>query len=196
MGVATVAVGAASGGGAPTAGGEDGLWAAAGSRVGEPGPGTVWDVAEDAEGTDPEALRHAVEELRKENEELRSARGADGGTRRGSIWKRISSWVLIVLACILAVLSIFVVFARNELLNTDAYVNTVAPLAGDPAIQAAVAHQVSKRLIAQTDVQKRVEQALPDRAGFLATPISNGLRNATEQITLKVVQSPQFETLW
>jgi hypothetical protein len=155
-------------------------------------------VAADDEGTDPEAeaLEHAVEEVRKENEELRAAQGADGGKQRGRLWKRITSWVLIVLACILAVVSIFVVFARNELLNTDAYVNTVAPLASDPAIQAAVAHQVSGRLIAQTDVQQRVKQALPPRADFLATPITNGLRNATEQITLKAVQSPQFEKLW
>ena len=154
------------------------------------------DVAADNGDTDPEGLQHAVEELRKENEELRAAQGADGATPRGKLWKRIISWVLIVLACILAVVSIFVVFARNELLNTDAYVSTVAPLASDPAIQAAVAHQVSQRLIAQTDVQQKVKQALPPRADFLATPITNGLRSATEQITLKAVQSPQFEKLW
>ncbi|HUY66509.1 MAG TPA: hypothetical protein VMV06_06800 [Acidimicrobiales bacterium] len=153
-------------------------------------------MAADKGGNDPEALQHAVEELRKENEELRSARGTDGARERGSLWKRTTSWVLIVLACILAVVSIFVVFARNELLNTDAYVSTVAPLASDPAIQAAVAHQVSERLIAQTDVQQQVKQALPPRAGFLATPITDGLRSATEQITLKLVQSQQFQKLW
>ena len=42
-----------------------------------------------------------------------------------------------MLACILAVVSVLVVFARNEVLNTDAYVSTVAPLASNPAIQAA-----------------------------------------------------------
>jgi len=153
-------------------------------------------VAADSGGTDPEALQHTVEELRKENEQLRGAQGVDGATARGRLWKRILSWVLIVLACILAVVSIFVVFARNELLNTDAYVRTVAPLASDPAIQAAVAHQVSERLITHTDVQQQVKEALPPRAGFLAAPITNGLKSATEQVTLKLVQSQKFETLW
>jgi hypothetical protein len=88
------------------------------------------------------------------------------------------------------------VFVRNELLSTDAYVSTVAPLADDPAIQAAVADRVSQRLIERTDVNQRVKQALPAKAGFLATPITAGLQNVTEQITLKAVQSPHFHTLW
>ena len=40
------------------------------------------------------------------------------------------------------------VFARNQLLNTDDYVHTVAPLASNPAIQTQVAKQVSENLIA------------------------------------------------
>jgi hypothetical protein len=69
-------------------------------------------------------------------------------------------------------------------------------LAADPAIQAAVAARVSQRLIAGTNVQQQVKQALPAKAGFLATPITSGLENVTEQVTLKLVQSSQFQTLW
>jgi hypothetical protein len=104
--------------------------------------------------------------------------------------------VLLVLACILAVVSVFVVFARNQLLNTDTYVNTVAPLASNPAIQTQVAKQVSGNLIARTDVEARVKGALPPKAGFLATPITSGLETATYQLTLKAVQSQQFYEIW
>jgi len=98
-----------------------------------------------------------------------------GGSHR---WRRISSWVLVVVACILSVLSVVTIFARNQLLNTDAYVNTVAPLASNPAIQTQVAKQVSENLVARTDVETRVKDALPPKAGFLATPITSGLETA------------------
>jgi len=116
-----------------------------------------------------------------------------GGNRR---WRRISSWVLVVLACILSVLSVVTVFARNQLLNTDTYVNTVAPLASNPAIQTQVAKQVSQNLITRTDVEARVKEALPPKAGFLATPITSGLETVTNELALRVVQSKQFYTLW
>ena len=57
---------------------------------------------------------------------------ADRNQGKGPRWKRIVAWVLVVLACILSVLSVVTVFARNQLLNTDAYVRTVAPLASNP----------------------------------------------------------------
>jgi hypothetical protein len=115
---------------------------------------------------------------------------------KGPLWRRITSWVLVVLACLLAVVSVVVVFARNQLLNTDAYVSTMAPLATDPAIQTQVATRVSQELIARTNLNRQVKSALPDKAGFLATPITSQVQNATYSITLKLVQSPKFEQLW
>ena len=104
--------------------------------------------------------------------------------------------MLIVLACLLAVLSVVVVYARNELLNTDTFVATVAPLAKDPAVQTAVATRVSDNLVARTDVEERIKNALPARAGFLANPITGAVQTATYRITLKLVQSQQFQHLW
>ena len=96
---------------------------------------------------------------------------------KGPRWKRIVAWVLVVLACILSVLSAVSVFARNQLLNTDAYVNTVAPLASNPAIQTQVAKQVSENLISRTNVEARVKSALPSKAGFLAAPLTAELES-------------------
>ncbi len=151
-------------------------------------------VTPDEEGEEVEELQHTVGELRPENEALRASERAAGVPRHRL--RRIGSWVLLVLACILAVVSVFVVFARNQLLNTDTYVNTVAPLASNPAIQTQVAKQVSGNLIARTDVESRVKGALPPKAGFLATPITSGLETATYQLTLKAVQSQQFYEIW
>ncbi len=104
--------------------------------------------------------------------------------------------MLIVLASLLAVVSVLVVFVRNEVLDTNTYVATVGPLASDPAIQSAVATRVSQQLTKKVDVQKRVSDALPEKAQFLAAPIASGLESLTHQITLKFVQSPAFRELW
>ena len=104
--------------------------------------------------------------------------------------------MLVVLACLLAVISVFAAFIRNEALDTDTYVSTVAPLAKDPAIQTVVARRVSERLVTQTNLHQQVEQALPPRASFLATPITDGIESATNQIVSTFVQSDAFQKIW
>ena len=116
--------------------------------------------------------------------------------RKRSRGRTVGTWALIVLACLLALLSVVVVYARNELLNTDTFVATVAPLARDHAIQTAVATKVSDNLLTRTDLNQRIENALPKRAGFLVDPITGAVKSATYDITLKLVQSSQFQTLW
>ena len=164
----------------------------------DPPPDPSSPGAEDPEAEDPgsEDLHQTVEELKQENERLLREAEARHGSDKGPRWRRISSWVLVVLAWLLAVVSVLVVFARNQLLNTDAYVSTVAPLATNPAIQTQVATRVSQELIARTDLSQKVKDALPPKAGFLVTPITDGVQNATYSVTLKLVQSPKFEQLW
>ena len=89
-----------------------------------------------------------------------------------------------------------VVYARNELLNTDTFVATVAPLAKDPAVQTAVATKVSDNLVAKTDLEQRVKNALPPRAGLPGQPHHRGGPDGHLPITLKLVQSSQFQKLW
>jgi hypothetical protein len=142
-------------------------------------------------------LRVEVETLRRENEELKATTvDPSGGTHRAGRFRRVSAWVLIVLASLLAVISVLVVFARNEVLDTNTYVATVGPLASDPAIQSAVANRVSESLIEKADVKQRVSNALPQKAGFLAAPIASGVQSVVHQVTLKFVQSEAFQKLW
>jgi hypothetical protein len=63
--------------------------------------------------------------------------GAGAGPVSRQRWRTILAVLLIVLGCVLAPLAGLAVWARNQVTNTDRYVRTVAPLAADPAIQAA-----------------------------------------------------------
>jgi hypothetical protein len=145
-------------------------------------------------GDELELLHHAVEELQRENELLRAGEAASGHGRR--LAQVVTSWVVLVLACLLAIVSVVAVFAHNQLLDTDTYVATVAPLAGNPAIQTQVATRVSEELDSRLHIEQRVKDALPVKAGFLAGPIANEVQRTAYAITLRLVQSPQFEQLW
>ncbi len=147
-----------------------------------------------ADEPDVVELEHENQVLEQQNEALRQELATTGRPRQRG--RTIGAWVLLVLACLLAVLSVVVVYARNELLNTDTFVSTLAPLAKDPAIQGAVATRVSDSLVNQTDLKQRVESALPARADFLTTPITSTVKTATHTIVLQLVQSSQFQKLW
>ena len=143
-----------------------------------------------------ELLRLENEKLRDQNLVLRQAEVVASPSESRRRFRRASSWVVLVLACLVAAVSVLVVFVRNEALNTETYVATMQPLASDPAIQNAVADVVSTELIAKTDAKQRVANALPAKAAFLATPITYGLQSAVRQITLTFVQSSAFQKVW
>jgi hypothetical protein len=144
---------------------------------------------------DGEAPQHEVDVSAQDNEAPGGNVERAPAARKGR-GRTIASWVLIVLACLLAVLSVIVVYARNELLNTDTFVATVAPLAKNHSIQVAVATRVSDNLVARTDLETRIKDALPSKAGFLADPITGAVHTTTYDITLKLVQSSRFQKLW
>ena len=140
---------------------------------------------------------------------LRLRQQAPQKPSRGSAWRAAASAVLIVLACVLAPLSVTSVWASNQLSDTDQYVETVAPLADDPAVQSAIADKVTttvltyldveglttevlQALARQPDIPPRVAAALP----ALAVPLTNGVENFTQSQVESLVASPEFAKLW
>ena len=100
------------------------------------------------ETTEVERLRARVAELENRLMEAETGSPAKPTIQRRSAWWTVTSSVLIVLACVLAPLSVASVWASAELSDTQQYVETVAPLAEDPAVQQAVADEVTGVVIA------------------------------------------------
>lgn len=132
-----------------------------------------------------------------------------GVTRQRSGWWGVGSALLITLACVLAPLSVVSVWASEVLSDTDQYVETVAPVAEDPAVQDALADEVTVAVLERLDVEEvttealdtlaqgenvppRVAQALPG----LAVPIINGVESFTRDQVESLLASPQFAQLW
>jgi hypothetical protein len=109
---------------------------------------------------------------------------------------RVLVALLLVLGMILTPITIVALFVKTEISDTSRYVQSVAPLSSDPAIQAFVANDVSNRLFEQVNVKSYVQEALPPRAQQLAGPISSALQTFVREATLRVLQSAQFQKLW
>src|ERR1700744_5241036 len=82
-------------------------------------------------------------------------------TGRGHMPRRISAWVLVVLASILIPISVISVWAIRTVTDTDQYVDTMAPLATNPVIQQGLATRATDALFSTQIVQDKVTQALP-----------------------------------
>jgi hypothetical protein len=120
-------------------------------------------------------------------------------TTKAPRWRRIVGAILVILGCILVPLSVSAVWVRNTLLDTDNYVETVAPLADNKDVQEALATNITNAIYTQVDVEAEVKDALGEvgpRAEVLAAPIAAALQNLTHKLALEAFKTDQFQTLW
>jgi hypothetical protein len=165
----------------------------------------------DDERAELERLRAEVATLRAQarQPEATSGGGVVAGRAARQRWRTVIATLLIVLGCVLAPLAGVAVWARNQVTNTDRYLATVAPLASDPAIQNAIADQITAQVFTYLDVRGLTTQALdalaergslpPQVAGqlrALSTPIANGVQSFTRTQVGRIVQSPAFTDAW
>jgi len=145
------------------------------------------------------ALQAEVASLRAEVDRLRAAQrdGAEFAriVRPHRNWRRPLGALLLVLACVFAPLAETAIWLHSQVTDTNRYVQTVAPLSRNRAIDSAVAAKITSELFAQVDVQALAKQALPPQGQFLAGPLASGLRGFTEQTAERVLASSQFNKL-
>jgi hypothetical protein len=168
------------------------------------------DLTED-ERTELERLRHEVAELRAQatgegappgDEGGPDARPGPGRTRPRARWAL--ALVLVVVASLLAPVALVARYARSELLDTDRYVSTVAPLASDPAVQDTVTDLVTQAIFTRLDVEEVTREALgrlvdrgaPEVVLGLGAPIADQVESFTRNEVAGFVSSEQFAELW
>ena len=112
--------------------------------------------------------------------------------------------VLAFLAAVLVLAAFAARFVHSQLLDTDRYVETVAPLANHPAIQAQLADTVTTQVMDRVDIGAITEQVaqaisrerLSDLVAGLEPLIANQLQELVHSVVLQVAQSEQFATMW
>ena len=150
--------------------------------------------------------RAELERLRQENAELRTTARPP---RRSIRWRSVFSAVLIILGCVLAPLSLVAVWTDSQLSDTDRFVETVSPLAADPAVQEALTNRITTTVFQYVDVQGLAKEAITALAaqGSLPPQVATRLEGLTPTLVSattgfvrekvgEVVASPQFASAW
>ena len=105
---------------------------------------------------------------------IRRARGAPERMPR---WRRVLVALLVVLGCVLAPLSVLSVWMKSTVLDTNAYVSTVAPLAQNSDVQNAIA-----TLASRTPSWSTTRAWTPSSSkSFTRLPKARGIRWAQDQ---------------
>lgn len=139
-------------------------------------------------------------ELARAQLERDEARAALARQERRGRWRdrarELLVGLLVLLFALLVPLTTTVAWASHTLLSTNGWVETVAPLAADPVVRAAVGTDVTNQLFAAVDVNHKIASVLPGPASFLAGPITSTLRGFTNQAVGRVLASPKFAPIW
>jgi hypothetical protein len=176
----------------------------------DPGSLTADEQAElERQKAELERLRAEVEVLRARPVPPDAASGgtADAGRRRRPGWRGPVATLCIVLGCILAPVSVLAVWTSNQVSDTNRYVENVAPLIHDPAVQSALTDKITNEINARIDVQARTNQAAAalkskglTRVGTLLQTFSGSIAGAVDGFVhtqvAKIVASPQVANLW
>ncbi|MFD3994633.1 hypothetical protein [Streptomyces sp. NPDC058548] len=111
--------------------------------------------------------------------------------------------VLIVIGCLLVPLGIVAAWTSDIVGDTDRYVSTVAPLASDADVQAAVANRVTGAVMEHIDLEALLEGVAPEQRPLLAKALGKlggSLESAVASFVhdkaQDVVASDAFETVW
>ncbi|MDN4645742.1 hypothetical protein [Arthrobacter sp. PsM3] len=150
-------------------------------------------------------LRAEVARLQLERDDARNSSLRPPG--RGAVLARqIVAIVLVVLTAVLACATVPALYLRSEVLDTDRYVATVAPLASDPAIQAEITDKVTTQITTAVDVEGITRDAMTElgkvapRVAAVITGLAPAIAEQTKSLihsaVSKFVASPQFQDLW
>jgi hypothetical protein len=104
--------------------------------------------------------------------------------------------LLVVLATIVGIVSVFAVWGKRQLLESNTWADTSGELIQNHDIQVAVAGFITNTIYDNVDVQGVLEQRLPPDFKPLAGPITAGARNVTDDVALKALQQPKVQQLW
>jgi hypothetical protein len=103
---------------------------------------------------------------------------------------------LIILATLVGIASVFALWAKRQLLETESWSTTTGELIQNEDIQVAVADFITTSIYDNVDVQGALAERLPPQLAPLAGPIAGALRNVTDDVALKALQQPKVQSLW
>ena len=104
--------------------------------------------------------------------------------------------LLILLSSIFVAVSTVAAWGHWLVLDTDHFVNTMAPIPSDPTVANALSIRITNDAFDALEVEDRIADRLPPRLAFLAGPVADGVHGFVQTRVQKVIQSERFQALW
>jgi Short C-terminal domain len=131
--------------------------------------------------------------------------GDGGGTLAGmasatpapvSRKRRILVWTLVVLASVLALVSILTTWVNRQMLDNAAWNRATTQVIEDPKVQASVATYTIDQLYENVNVAKALQQRLPPTLQPLAAPLAGALEQPATQGVQALLKRPRFQQVF
>lgn len=110
--------------------------------------------------------------------------------------RRWVAWTVLALAVLVLVVSSLTVWVRRQALDTDNWVDVSGRLLQDEEVRQAVAADLVDSLFTNTDVQARLQRALPTRLDPFVAPATGLLREAARTAAEDLLARPAVQSLW
>jgi hypothetical protein len=139
-----------------------------------------------------------VDALRAENEALRSqlADQPQTAASKGGGWRSVLAWILVVLAILSVVLSVFAVWLKTTITDEDRFVATFAALPEQEEVVVALSVRLADEIVVAAGVEESLSSALPTQIAFLAAPVAEGVSQLTSEVAREVIASDIFAGVW
>ena len=115
---------------------------------------------------------------------------------RPSRLRRVLIWVLVVVCSLAVVITGVTWWAHYTVMNTDGYMKIVGPIGKDPQAIQNLSQYISGEIVKTTDLQQRVQTALPTQVQVLSGPITAYIEDFITKSANKVLSSPKAYDLW
>lgn len=122
--------------------------------------------------------------------------------------RRAGSSLLLVLTLLLAPLAVVAAWVQDTVSDTDRYVETVAPLASEPAVQDVVIKRMTDQVVKNVDVEAVTDALVRtlqdagappravDGAASLEGPLRDAVRTVVDRTVTGVITSDAFQQVW
>ncbi len=110
--------------------------------------------------------------------------------------RRIVIWTLVVLATVLALVSIMTTWVKRQMLDNTAWNRATTQIVQDPKVQAAIATYTVDQLYENVDVGKALSERLPPNLKRLGPPLAGALAQPATQGVTVLLGRPRVERLF
>ena len=160
---------------------------------------------DDTERAELERLRRQVADAQRD--QLGEQRNTKSGTSEGHRALRwTATTLLLIIVAALAISGVLARFARSEVLDTDRYIETVAPLASNSTLQDELAGQITAAIMERAQIAKVTREALnaltdnapnvPPAVVGLAPVLAEQAESFIDETVQSLLATDQFKTLW